>query len=352
MKGLGHGRRWAAVVAALAACVALAACGSDGGSGSGGAAGASTSGSGSKTIGVLILVQADEQSQRVLKAIEKEAAGKDLKVSVIDAKYDPTKAQAGMDTFINQKVDGIITFATDNEQLAAKIKTASDAKIPVISITGGKVVDGLTWSLDFAEEKSAGELADKFFTAVKNSGRDQTAVEMVLPEAVPCRRREAGFDAAAKKYPGVKVTKYHIDGNNAVAAANTYFQQYLQAHRNLGGVIACWDIPLTGALTAAQSANIDKGFVAMGINGSSDSVEKLQAKEPYLQADLGVALAKAGQDTVIQMAKVLAGEKTDIPASKYSTVTYGILTPDDAPPEGELEKPEWLPQGWAADYWK
>lgn len=345
----GHRARLLPALGVVAACAALAACGSDSSSGS--ATKASGGKANGKKIGILVLVQADEQGERALKAVQKEAGALGYSTSVIDAQYDPTKSQAGMDTFINQHVDGIVTFATDNELLASKIKQASDAHIPVMAITGGKAVPGLTWSLDNPEEQYASELADQLFTAVENGSRGKTAVEMILPDAVPCRRREKGFDEAAAKHPDIKITKYKIDGNNAVASANSYFQQYLQANKDLGGVVACWDIPVTGTLTAAKAANVGT-FPVMAINGSSDLVARMQNDDPYLQADVGVALSKAGHDVMIQMDKAIKGEKTDIPASRYSTVTWSIFKKGNLPPKGGVELSQWLPEGWTQDYWK
>jgi ABC-type sugar transport system substrate-binding protein len=340
-------RLWAPMVLLLAGSV-LAACGNGSSSKDDTSGGANDNG---KKIGILVLVQADEQGQRALKAVQKEATQKGYSTSVIDAQYDPTKSQAAMDTFINQGVDAIVTFATDNELLKAKIKSAGDADIPVVAITGGPAVPGIAWSIDNPEEDYAKQIADKLFTAVEKGNRAKTAVEMILPDAVPCRRREAGFDQAAKEHPDIKVTKYKIDGNNAVASANSYFQQYLQANKDLGGVVSCWDIPTEGTLTAAKGANVGT-FPVMAINGSSQLVERMQAKDPFMQADVGVALAEAGRNAVVQIDNILRHKSTDIPKSRYSTIKWGIFTPDSLPPSGGVELSDWLPSGWTQDYWK
>lgn len=340
-------RRGIAAAAVLGVCLALNACGSSSGSSN------SASGHGAKKIGVLILVQADEAGARALAAINKQAAVQGWKTVVIDANYDPTKEIAGMDSLINQNVDGIIAFATDNELLRTKIKAAADKKIPVMVIAGGKVVPGLTWSLDFPDEEIGAKLATELFTQAKAeaAGGQAKVVEMVLPEAAPCRRREAGFDAAAKNFPDVNVTKYHIDGTNPAAAANNYFSQYLQANPNTSGILSCWDVPLTGGLTAAKKQGLNK-LVAMGINGTSDSVQKLQNGDPNLKGLVAYALAEAGYDPVVQMKNLFDNKSTTIPASHYSKVRWDIYTPANVPKAPALERLEWLPKGWSGDYWK
>jgi len=335
--------RWAAVGAAgLFAVSTLSACSTDGGGEASGDKG---------LIGVVLIIQADEQGQRVLKAVEKRAGELGYGTTVVDAQYDPTKASAAIDTFINQDVAGIVTFATDNELLAPKLAAAGEADIPVVAITGGPVVPGILWSMDNPEEEYAEALATELFTAVQEGDRAQTVVEMILPDAVPCRRREVGFDQAAAKFPDIKVEKYKIDGNNAVASANNHFQQYLGANPDIGGIVACWDIPMVGALTAAETVGVGP-FPAAGINGSSQLVQEMQAGNPYIIGEVGVALAQAGIDAVDAIDKTLKGEDAGVPEGGYSTVTWGIFTPDNMPADGGVELDEWLPKGWDPDYWK
>lgn len=303
------------------------------------------------TIGALILVESDEQGVRCLKAIEKEGAALGYKVINYDADYNPTLEVAGMKTFISDKVNGIISFATNDTLLAPEIKAAHAAGIPVISITGGPVVPGLTWSDDFAEAASAGALATMFFKAIMK-GKERTAVEMVLPSALPCLRREEAFEAAAKNFPQISLAKYPIAGTNSVEGADSYFTSYFAAHPTLGGVISCWDIPLAGTLTAATADHMPKTFIAMGINGSSNMVALMQDHAAYLDADLQVALARAGYETTLEMADVLQHKANNIPASKYSTVQWTILTASNLPPKGYIEPVSWLPAGWSPNYWK
>jgi ABC-type sugar transport system substrate-binding protein len=304
------------------------------------------------TIGALILVEADEQGIRCLRAIQKEGAALGYKVTDIDAGYDPSKEIAGMNTFINEKVNGIITFATDDVLLAPEIKRAAAAHIPVIALTGGPVVPGLTWSLDMPESVYSSAVETLLFKDILRSGRDRTAVEMVLPSAVPCRRREAAFEQTAKAFPQIKLIKYGINGTNPVEDAYSYFSTYLLAHPNLGGVVSCWDIPVTGLITAATADDISTSFTVTAINGSSDSVARMQNGQPYLKADVGIHLAMASYDATVQLVNLLQGKKTTIPTSRYSTMKWDMLTPGNLPPKGDVEFPSWLPTGWKPNYWK
>jgi ribose transport system substrate-binding protein len=341
-------------LAAVACGVALGACGGDGSSeasaGSPSAPAAATSNG--RTIGILQLVQADEASARASTAVEKQAAALGYKTTLIDANFDPSKELAGMDTLINQKVAAIITVSADSELLKSKFLAAQAAKIPVVAINGGSAQPGIDATLDVPEQQGGVKLARAFFDAVKAQTGDKPAkvVEMVLPEASPCRRRGKGFDSVAPSYPNIKVVKYHIDGANAVAAANNYTAQYLQGNKDLAGILSCWDVPALGALTAVDAAKPAK-FTIMGVNGTSNAVAALQSRKPYLAGTLAFALAEAGSKAA-KMADAIVTKGPSAIADKAQQIRTAIFTPANVPPAPGIELPQWLPDGWSQDYWK
>jgi ABC-type sugar transport system substrate-binding protein len=332
-------RALAAISASVVTASLLAACGGS----------ADSSSSDAKKIGILVLVQSDEADQRILGAIDKQIkdAHPDWDTSTIDAAYDPSKELAGMDTFINQGVDGIITVFADNELLKTKISLASKRDIPVISLAGGPAVDGVVANLDTPEEDAGAALAQEVVGEMTAAGKTEM-VKMVLPEAVPCKRRVAGMDTVLDQHPEIQQIEYHIDGNNAVPAAKDYLASRLGSDKNLGGILSCWDVPLMGALSAVKAAGIDgKTFVGAGINGTSNAVQAMQNGDPLVDALIAFGWADAGYTAVEQMSGIFDGD--DVPAE--TEVKWAVLTPKNVPEAPLLEPAEWLPKGWDANYW-
>lgn len=337
----GRGLRGLAIAGALIlAAGGLSACANGGGGGGGS--------DDSKTIGVLMLVQSDEAGQRILGAMSKQLENyPDYEFTIIDAAYDPSKELAGMDTFINKGVDGIITVFTDNDLLKNKISLAAQRDIPVVAIAGGPTVDGIVANIDTPEEDAGAALAEQTLEDMATAGKTEL-IKMVLPEAVPCKRRVAGMDTVLVEHPEITQIEYHIDGNNSVPAAKDFLASRLSSDTDLGGVLSCWDVPMMGALTAVRAAGVDgTTFTAAGINGTSDVVEAMQEGDPFVDAVVTFGWADAGYSAVETISKIFGGEEV----TAESKVQWMVLTPSNVPESPLLEPAEWLPEGWDADYW-
>jgi ribose transport system substrate-binding protein len=339
----GPSRRGSSVHLGLGAAVvclvlgATAACGSDSKEGG-------SSSSSPKKIGVVVLAQSDEAGQRILGGLNKQAKELGWKTTVVDAQLDPSKEVAAMATFVNQGVDGIVTVFTDNELLKTSIARAKAADIPVVAIAGGDPVDGVVSNLDAPEEKSSAAMTEEVFSQLGSVSAPRI-VKMVLPEAVPCKRREAGMDEVLKDHPDAKVVEYHINGANPAADAKDYTASQIQAHPETAAILSCWDIPLMGGLSGVGT---DSKIVGSGVNGSSQAVQAMQGGDKRVGAIVAFGWADAGYTGIERLKNTF--DKKDVPAS--SEVKFAVYTPSDHPDEPLLEFPDWLPKGWDADYWK
>ncbi|TNM38477.1 sugar ABC transporter substrate-binding protein [Nocardioides albidus] len=313
-------------------------------------AGGSGGGDGKKVIGVMSLISADQAVSRLEAAIKREAKEKGFEVKIIDANYDPQKEYAAIQTFVSQKVDGIINIAGDNSALAGAFRAAKAADIPVVSINAGDSVEGVSVNRAYPDTDLGKQMAEDFFTGVKALGvANPVVVEQVLPEASPCRRREAGFDEAAKGHSDVKIVKYHINGTNAAADADTWTKQYLAGHDNVVGILSCWDVPAVAAAKAAQGAGrTPKDFIVAGFNGTTPAIELLNDAESVLTMTAGFAGAAPGKGAVDDIADILDGGSPD----KEPDIEVGVFTKSEHPEGDAIELDVWLPEGWPTKYWE
>jgi ribose transport system substrate-binding protein len=308
--------------------------------------------SGKKTIGIVSFIEADEATRRTSSAVKKAAETKGWSVKLIDTNLDATKQIAAFDTFVNDKVDGIITIYTDNVQNKAAIAKAKQAGIPVMSIGGGQWVDGLTLDVGIPDMAAGGQAAQYFFDTIKKKYGDKKQVNVIqftLPEGNPCRAREKAFDGMAQLYPNVKVSKYHINGTNPVAAANDYMATKLNDQgKDLVGVLSCWGLPAQGAATAAKAKGRDD-FLVVGINGDTAEIDLVRQGDKNFQATVALGLAEAGNKVIQELDKVFA-DKADLPASGRTYMPIQLVTPESLPSASKYDIT--LPKGWDADYWR
>jgi ribose transport system substrate-binding protein len=357
-------KRFVTVIALVAlSALALAACGGNGDNNtpsgqtatpagaSGGESSAAVS-TGKKTIGIISFVQSDEATRRTSAAVEKAAQMKGWSTKLIDANLDATKQIAAFDTFINDKVSGIVTIYTDNVQNKAAIAKAKAAGIPVMSIGGGQWVDGLTLDVGIPDVAAGGEAGQYFFDTLKKKYGDKKKVDVLqftLPEGNPCRAREKAFDGIAQLYPNIKVTKYHINGGNPVAAANDFVAAKLnQEGKNLVGVLSCWGLPAQGAASAAKAKG-RSDFLVVGINGDTAEIDLVRDGDKNFQATVALGLAEAGNKVIQEMDSVFAN-KADLPASGRTYMPIQLVTPESLPSASKYDIT--LPKGWNADYWR
>jgi ribose transport system substrate-binding protein len=335
-------------IAAAGLLAALSGCGAASGTATDSPA-ASSAADQPKVIGVMTLVESNEAVSRILAGVKRRAAEEGIEIKVIDANFDVQKQVSAVQSFVNQKVDGIINISGDNGVMAGGFLAAKKAHIPVVSILGGDAVPGVIVNRPLPEADLGAAAAKLFFKRVEAMGvSNPTVIEQVLPDATPCRLREQGFDRVAPNYPDVKVIKYPIDATNAAAAAFTYSEQNLASNSDIVGVLSCWDVPALSAVKAAEKrGKTADSFIVVGYNAESPAVEELRKPSTTFIATVGFALAAPGHDAVDDIIALAKGEQR--PAAV--PVIGEPFTKDNLPPAGATELAEWLPKGWPANYW-
>src|SRR6266536_4616025 len=130
------------ICAATVMLMGVAACGSEDNRGDAISVPVSAGGAklGSGTIGILSLNGQSEVLMHWADTATKAAAEMGWKATVADGKGDPSVWSQAMQNFVNQRVDGIITLAVDPAPIAAQLRAAKEAGIPVIA-TGITVSD-------------------------------------------------------------------------------------------------------------------------------------------------------------------------------------------------------------------
>jgi simple sugar transport system substrate-binding protein len=218
-------------------------------------------------------------------------AGTDMGDTVkYQSNADPEQQSQLIDAAVNQKVDGLVVSMANPPALAASIKKAVAAGIPVITINSGEAQSAQYGALTHIgqDEMIAGKAvgAELKKDGVKN-------VLCVIHEAgnVGLEQRCAGVKAGN----GGKVTNLQVDNNNLPAAQAT-IKAKLQSDPSVDGVVTLGGQVADVAVQAISAAGSKAKLATFDLN--ADVAKAVTAgkilfavdQQPYLQGYLSVVM--------------------------------------------------------------
>jgi simple sugar transport system substrate-binding protein len=220
-----------------------------------------------------------------------EKAGKDMGVKVdYQSNAEPAQQAQLIDAAVNKKADGIVVSMANPPALAASIKKAVAAGIPVITINSGQAQSAAYGALTHIgqDETIAGRAVG---AELKKSGA--TNVLCVIQEAgnVGLEQRCNGV----KSGTGGKVTNLQVDNNNLPAAQAT-IKAKLQSDPTIDGVVTLGGQVAAISVQAIADANSKAKLATFDLN--ADVAKAVVAgkilfavdQQPYLQGYLAVVM--------------------------------------------------------------
>ena len=225
-----------------------------------------------------------------------------VKVRVLDAEYDNNKQASHFDTFISQKVDGILVWPMVEAPTGPPARRAMDAGIPVVS------VDRLTGHKDVTSRVSGNFPANG--AQVGMALIDKLAEEGDLKANMVMLRKPLGSTADAVRtghmlkvlsyFPDIKILKsYHDTDNREEAYANA--QAALQAYKDIDVFFGTGDHEALAAWEATKLADRvnsrpgGKKIIFLSIDDSKEALTQVrkgnfEVNTPYtpLISDIGM----------------------------------------------------------------
>ena len=197
-----------------------------------------------------------------------------------DAAGSAAKQVSDVQSMIAQKVDAIFLAPREEKPLAAVVKQANAAGIPVFLVdrsVDSKLAkagqDYVTFlGSDFI--KQGQRAAD--WLAKKTNGK-ATIIELEgTTGSSPANDRKTGFDNEIKKYPGMKIVASQ-SGDFARDTGRKVMETLLQAHPEATAVYAHNDEMALGAISALEAAGKKPGqdITVVSIDGEKDGVQAI-----------------------------------------------------------------------------
>ena len=259
------------------------------------------------TIGVTYCTSSAPAVKVFAQGIQEEAAELGIELIELDGNFDAATQADQMNTFISQKVDGIVLNPSDGTSLVSSCKNAYDAGIPVV--TGAMNVDesGYEYIETFVgpDDKDVGRIAGQtMLEALGAEGGKVAIIEGTAGSSAQVNRTE-GFEEAVAGTSIEVVAKNAADYDEATAMSIT--EDLLTKYSDLAGIFCHDDTMASGVAQAMKELGYTgEDLVVVGYGGSAKGAELVQ--EGYLIATAVQPLVDEGRGCIKALVKAINGE--------------------------------------------
>ncbi|MEX6508960.1 substrate-binding domain-containing protein [Jiella sp. M17.18] len=240
------------------------------------------------------------------------AAARDAgaKLVIFDANNVPSAQNDAIETYITQKVDGIILVAIDVNGVKPAISEAKKAGIPVVAIDA-QIPDGDNAAFIGVDNEKAGEEIGKFYADyVKKEmgGKASVGVIGALNSFIQNQRLD-GFKKAVKASGEDVEFLDTVDGQNVQDVALGAAENLMTANPTMGTLYATGEPALIGAVSAVESQGRQKDIKVFGWDLTAQAVKGID--EGWVEAVVQQDPAAEGKAAVEALMKLSKGGTVD-----------------------------------------
>lgn len=237
-----------------------------------------------------------------------EAAG--AKLVIFNANNVPSAQNDAIETYITQKVDGIILVAIDVNGVKPAITAAKAAGIPVIAIDA-QIPDGDNVAFVGVDNTKAGEEIGKFYTDYVKSqmgGSAKLGVVGALNSFIQNQRLD-GFKKAVTD-SGLAVTFLDtVDGQNVQEVALSASENLMTANPDMTTLYATGEPALLGAVSAVTSQGRTGDVKVFGWDLTKQAIQGID--DGWVVAVVQQDPAGEGKAAVEALGKLKKGETVE-----------------------------------------
>ncbi len=257
---------------------------------------------------------------------QQELAAKGTNVELLwkgPAREDDRNAQIDVvQTFLSQKVDGIVLAPLDSQALVSPVADAAKQKIPVVIIDSGLNSTDYT-SFVATDNKKGGLLAGQQLAKVLG-GKGKVIMIRYQQGSASTEQREAGFLDAMKAAPGITLISADQYAGPTVDTALKSSQNVLSRFGSqVNGIFMPNESSTRGMLLALKDAGLVGKVKFVGFDSSADLVDALKAKQ--LQGLVVQNPFKMGYLSLLTTVSAINGEKFE----KSIDTGVTLVTPEN-----------------------
>lgn len=267
----------------------------------------------------LFFTQMNEGAQKAA-----DAAGANL--VIFNANNDPAAQNNAIETYIQQKVNGLIVVAIDTNGIMPAVKAADAAGIPVVAIDA-ILPAGPQKAQIGVDNEGAGKLIGEHFVKYVNDqmgGKAKLGIVGALNSTIQ-NVRQKGFEAVVKTASGVTMAGV-VDGRNTQDAALAAAENLITANPDLSAIYATGEPALLGAVAAVESQGKQGQIKVVGWDLTASAIKGIDAG--YVVGVIQQDPAGMGATAVATLAKIHSGGTVE----KTIAVPVTIVTKDNVEP--------------------
>jgi ribose transport system substrate-binding protein len=271
-------------------------------------------GSASAAEKTFALVQINQQAlffNQMNEGAQKAADAAGAKLVIFNANNDPAAQNSAIETYIQQKVDGLAVVAIDVNGIMPAVQQAAAAGIPVVAIDA-ILPEGPQKAQIGVDNAKAGADIGKFFLDYAKSdmgGKVKYGVVGALNSFIQNVRQE-GFEKTVKGVEGI-TTAGVVDGQNIQDNALAAAENLITGNPDMNAVYATGEPALMGAIAAVESQGKQADVKIFGWDLTAQAIAGIDAG--YVAAVIQQDPSAMGAAAVDALKKVSEGgsvEKT------------------------------------------
>lgn len=229
-----------------------------------------------------------------------------VKVSVFDSANDLSKLAADIETATTSHTGAIIIVSVDPNLVAAQIKEAVAAGIPVFGVDAG-FIEGMQLNATSDNYQMGRQMCEYLFKAMGDKGTLVHITHRPHPGVV---RRTIALEDEIKQHPEIEyIHEYHCDVPNQINNAKEIIENLLTAYPEKGSITAvfcAWDEPAIGATQALMEAGRNE-VIVVGVDGNEQAVQLIN-QGTNLKATLAQDFDGMSKLCATECIKLLNGE--------------------------------------------
>jgi ribose transport system substrate-binding protein len=254
------------------------------------------------------MVQINEQAlffKQMQEGAEGAAKKAGVTLAVFNANDRPADQNNAIETYIQQKVAGILIDAIDVNGVMPAVQEAAAAGIPVVAVDAVLPANGPQKAQIGVDNAKAGQLlAETFLPYVQSSmgGKAKLGVVGALNSFIQNQRQKAFLDAISGK-PGITVAGI-VDGRNIQDNALTAAETLMTGNPDMTAIYATGEPALLGAIAAVESQGKQDSVKIVGWDLTAQAIKGIDAGYvvAVVQQD-PAGMAAAGIDALVTLSR-------------------------------------------------
>lgn len=274
------------------------------------------------------LVQINQQAlffNQINEGAQKAADASGDKLVIFNANNDAAAQNSAVETYIQQKVDGLIVVAIDVNGIMPAVKLASDAGIPTVAIDAILPEGPQKSQIGVDNGKAGADIGAHFLDYVKKNmgGKAKVGIVGALNSYIQ-NVRQKGFEDAIKS-DGIETVGV-VDGQNIQDNALAAAENLITGNPDMTAIYATGEPALLGAIAAVQSQSKQDSIKVFGWDLTAQAIAGLDAG--YVVAVVQQDPAGEGKAAVEALAKLTSGGSVE----KSISVPITIVTKENVEP--------------------